>query len=68
MTYSLQVNGIKKGSFLAPQEICKPLDEDCLKALAVQVALKQHIITGTESVQKIFIAPSGQVINFVVKE
>ena len=58
----MQVNGVRKGSFSVPSEMCDPVNRESLQNEAVKVALEQNMLCNSDmSSTKIYVAPHGRV-------
>ena len=56
----LQVNGVRKGSFSVPSEMCDSVNRESLQSEAVKVALEQNMLCNSDmSSTKIYVAPHG---------
>ena len=61
----IQVNGVRKGSFSVPSEMCDPVNRESLQSGAVKVALEQNMLCNSDtSSTKIYVARHDRVINF----
>ena len=45
----LQVNGVRKGSFSVPSEMCDPVNRESLQSEAVKVALEQNMLCNSDN-------------------
>ena len=64
----MQVNNVSKGSFSVLSELCEAENHPSLKLKVIDEAVEQQILKSSESPTRVIIAPTGLLVNFVVKD
>lgn len=56
---------MKKGSFLAPSELCEPVKHKLLQQQAVKEAVGQNILANDDTPARVFVGRNSCIVNFV---